>query len=135
MRLGYAFLARYAESAPDQTLTVVGGDFDKMGAPGYPTALLLAVVVKVVDVVTGAEDRLLTITLDVVGPDDVSVLDAPVRAQVAVKAKEVPESVRLVLNLGPVLFPAPNRYRVRTTIGDATETVISELPLLAEVIP
>src|SRR6266545_1732089 len=120
MRIGYVFLARYAEPNPDGTVDSVGGDFEFVRAPSFPAVFPISVIVKLEDVTPEDEtsDGKLRMVLDLTKPSGASLLESPFIG--FLEPKKVPKglgvtqsgSARVIMNLGPVVFPEPGKYEV-----------------------
>lgn len=141
MQLGYAFLARFAESGPDNTVSTIGGDFETYRARAFPSATPMAIVLKLTGVGgPEASGTPLPFVVDIIGPAGASILEEPLVG--AMRPNPIPKNksstasgvARIVLNLGVVLLPEVGPYQVRITLGEGDGALSHALPLNAEVV-
>ena len=143
MQIAYAYLARWAEANPDNTVTLMGGDFEIIRAERFPAAFPVSVILKLTGMREGDEAPNLgmRLTLDITGPENVRVFNAPLLLDMS--GRHIPDKVaathkgvaRVVVNLGLVPFVSPGAYEIRITIntsGDQTAEAKTIIPLVAE---
>jgi hypothetical protein len=140
MKIGYVFLARYAETNPDGTVNAVGCDFESVRAKAFPAAFPVAIVAKLTEMEAFEKvGEKLSLLLQIVNPAGEDLLDPPLVAILEPQRLDKKISIarsgtsRVVWSLGGLPFATPGKYELRLTFESGTKVLRHTVELNAEV--
>jgi hypothetical protein len=141
MEIGFALLSRYAETNSDGTVDILGGGYDTVTAPNFPAIFPLAVTVGLINAQSAEQTsgEQLYCCLDIRNDLDKSIMGKPIDGFLdpialpnGLRASKRQLTTKIVMNVGPVVFPQPGRYEVLITFGKKPDSIVKSLFIQAE---
>jgi hypothetical protein len=131
MKLAYAMLADAAEIGSSGKLSMVGGDFDSIPAPGFPVLHpRMTIVIKLL-LRPEELERDHQLRVEILAPTGLNIAPSetqPITTSQALRPNSPKDDAKyyLVVTLPIIMFPMPGRYEVRMLVDDV---LLGTLPL------